>query len=109
MIRRSLFSIVDDDVSVRESLPDLLKEFGFAVDTFSSGEEFLASDSVLHTNCLILDIAMPFQKGLDSLPWRVLRAVTGNQGGRSSRLVVPRPAGRNDDDHGRRCVNSLRC
>jgi FixJ family two-component response regulator len=54
-----LVSVVDDDESVRESLPDLLKEFGYAVRTFSSGEEFLASDCVLHTNCLILDIAMP--------------------------------------------------
>ena len=42
--KRSLVSIVDDDESVRESLPDLLKEFGFAVQAFSSGEEFLASD-----------------------------------------------------------------
>ena len=65
MIRRSLISIVDDDVSVRESLPDLLKELGFAVNTFSSGEEFLASDFVLHTDCLILDIAMPGMSGPD--------------------------------------------
>lgn len=52
-------SIVDDDESVRESLPDLLKEFGFASQTFSSAEEFLASDEVLRTQCLILDIVMP--------------------------------------------------
>jgi FixJ family two-component response regulator len=56
---RSLVSIVDDDESVRESLPDLLKEFGFASRTFSSAEEFLASDGVSRTQCLILDIAMP--------------------------------------------------
>lgn len=54
-----LVSVVDDDESVRESLPDLLKDFGYAVRTFSSGEEFLASDGIVHTNCLILDIAMP--------------------------------------------------
>jgi FixJ family two-component response regulator len=65
MVRTSLISIVDDDVSLRESLPDLLKELGFAVHTFSSGEEFLASDSVLETNCLILDIAMPGMSGPD--------------------------------------------
>jgi FixJ family two-component response regulator len=56
---RSLVSIVDDDDSVRESLPDLLKEFGFASQAFSSAEEFLASDAVSRTKCLILDVAMP--------------------------------------------------
>ena len=56
---RSLVSVVDDDESVRESLPDLLREFGLAVRAFSSAEEFLASDCVDQTNCLILDIAMP--------------------------------------------------
>jgi FixJ family two-component response regulator len=44
---------------VRESLPDLLNEFGYASRAFSSAEEFLASDYVGQTNCLILDIAMP--------------------------------------------------
>src|SRR5471030_3242416 len=60
---RSLVSIVDDDESVRESLPDLLKEFGFASDTFSSAEEFLASDGIARTQCLILDVAMPRMRG----------------------------------------------
>ena len=61
--KRSLVSIVDDDESVRESLPDLLKEFGFAVQAFSSGEEFLASKYVCETRCLILDVAMPGMSG----------------------------------------------
>ena len=56
---RSLVSIVDDDESVRESLPDLLKEFGFASETFASAEEFLASDGITRSHCLILDVAMP--------------------------------------------------
>jgi FixJ family two-component response regulator len=56
---RLLVSIVDDDESVRESLPGLLKEFGFASRTFSSAEEFLASDGIAGTQCLILDVAMP--------------------------------------------------
>ena len=60
---RSLVSIVDDDESVRESLPDLLKEFGFAVQAFASGEEFLASQFVCETKCLILDVAMPGMSG----------------------------------------------
>ena len=61
----SLVSVVDDDESVRESLPDLLREFGFAVRAFSSAEEFLASDCIDQTSCLILDIAMPGMTGPD--------------------------------------------
>jgi FixJ family two-component response regulator len=64
-IRRLLVAVVDDDESVRESLPDLLREFGFAAQAFSSAEEFLASDSVGDINCLLLDIAMPGMAGLD--------------------------------------------
>ena len=63
MNTRPLVSVVDDDESVRESLPDLLKEFGFTVRAFSSAEEFLASDSVCETGCLVLDIAMPGMTG----------------------------------------------
>lgn len=60
---RPLVSVVDDDESVRESLPDLLREFGFSVRAFSAAEEFLASDCVEQTSCLILDIAMPGMTG----------------------------------------------
>ena len=59
MVTLPLVSVVDDDESVRRSLPDLVREFGFAVQAFSSAEEFLASDCVGQTRCLILDIAMP--------------------------------------------------
>lgn len=62
---RSLIAVVDDDESVRESLPDLIKEFGFAAQAFSSAEEFLASYNVGRTRVLILDIAMPGMTGLD--------------------------------------------
>jgi FixJ family two-component response regulator len=62
---RPLVSVVDDDESVRESLPDLLQEFGFAVETFASAEEFLASGGAARTACLILDIAMPGMSGPD--------------------------------------------
>ena len=65
MASRPLISVVDDDESVRESLPDLLREFGFTVETFSSAEQFLASDSIRATRCLILDIAMPGMSGPD--------------------------------------------
>jgi FixJ family two-component response regulator len=63
--KRPLVSVVDDDESVRESLPDLLKEFGYSVRAFSSAEEFLACDCVGETRCLILDIAMPGMSGPD--------------------------------------------
>jgi len=63
--KSSLVSVVDDDESVRESLPDLLREFGFAAQTFSSAEEFLASDKIGQTRCLILDVAMPGMTGPD--------------------------------------------
>ena len=65
MVRRSLVSVVDDDESVRESLPDLLRECGFAVQAFSSAEAFLASEYVGQTSCLLLDIAMPGMSGPD--------------------------------------------
>jgi FixJ family two-component response regulator len=63
MITPLLVSVVDDDESVRESLPDLLREFGYAAEAFSSAEEFLASEYVRQTGCLILDIAMPGMTG----------------------------------------------
>ena len=62
---RPLVTVVDDDESVRESLPDLLKEFGFEAQTFSSAEEFLASESIAETRCLLLDVAMPGMTGPD--------------------------------------------
>ena len=61
----SLVSVVDDDESVRESLPDLVREFGFTAQAFSSAEEFLASDYIDQTKCLILDIGMPGMSGPD--------------------------------------------
>jgi FixJ family two-component response regulator len=63
MTNRSLVSVVDDDESVRESLPDLLRQFGFAAKAFPSAEAFLASESLSDTHCLILDIAMPGMSG----------------------------------------------
>jgi FixJ family two-component response regulator len=62
---RLLISVVDDDESIRESLPDLIREFGYAARAFSSGEEFLASNDLAQTSCLILDVAMPGMTGPD--------------------------------------------
>ena len=63
MSGRSLVSIVDDDESIRESLPDLLRELGYDARAFSSAEEFLDSNTVHQTACLILDVAMPGMTG----------------------------------------------
>ena len=65
MAKGSLVSVVDDDESVRESLPDLLRQLGFTAQAFSSAEAFLASEFVNQTRCLILDIAMPGMSGPD--------------------------------------------
>jgi FixJ family two-component response regulator len=63
--KRLLVTVVDDDESIRESLPDLLLELGYATRAFSSAEEFLASDCLNQTKCLILDVAMPGMSGPD--------------------------------------------
>ena len=63
MPQRALISVVDDDVSSRESLPDFLQTFGFAAMAFASAEEFLASDALADTQCLILDVSMPGMSG----------------------------------------------
>lgn len=64
---RQLVSVVDDDESVRESLPDLLNELGFDAQTFSSAEAYLSSPNIGATACLVLDIAMPGMSGPDLL------------------------------------------
>jgi len=58
-----LVAVVDDDESVRESLPELLAQLGFAVQVFASAADFLASIAIAQTRCLILDIAMPGMSG----------------------------------------------
>jgi len=68
-----LITVVDDDESVRESLPDLLREFGFEAQTFSSAEEFLASKSIADTSCLVLDVAMSGMTGPDLQRELILR------------------------------------
>ena len=59
VIRPPLVCVIDDDESLRESLPDLVREFGYSAQAFSSAEAFLASDYVDQTRCLILDVSMP--------------------------------------------------
>ena len=64
-INSPLITVIDDDESVRESLPDLIREFGFSVNSFASAEAFLESDALEFTDCLILDIGMPKMSGPD--------------------------------------------
>jgi FixJ family two-component response regulator len=60
-----MISIVDDDDSVRESLQRLMRSVGFAVNVFASAEEFLDSDGLRNTDCLILDVRLPGMNGLE--------------------------------------------
>ena len=65
MCNLTLISVVDDDDSVRESLQCLIRSFGFAVEAFASAEEFLTSDRLRDTRCLILDVRMPGMNGIE--------------------------------------------
>ena len=63
MQQRALIAVVDDDVSSRESLPDLLQTLGFAAVPFATAEDFLTSDVLAYTQCLVLDVSMPGMSG----------------------------------------------
>ena len=65
MTKVSIISVVDDDQSVRESLHGLLRSVGFSVQIFRSAEEFLSSDDLNKTDCLILDVRMPGITGIE--------------------------------------------
>jgi FixJ family two-component response regulator len=69
----ALVSVVDDDESVRESLPDLLRELGYRVDVYASAEEFLAAESMQQTQCVILDIFMRGMSGPELLKELAIR------------------------------------
>jgi FixJ family two-component response regulator len=58
-------SIIDDDPIVREAIADLVQSLGYEAATFESAEQFLASGAVAQTSCLITDLHMPGQSGLD--------------------------------------------
>jgi len=65
MAKLPLISVVDDDDSVRESLSGLIRSVGFGAMVFASAEEFLTSDRLPDTDCLILDVRMPGMNGLE--------------------------------------------
>jgi FixJ family two-component response regulator len=58
-------SIVDDDASIREALKSLMRSIHFRVDAFASAEDFLASERVQDTECLILDVYLPGMNGFE--------------------------------------------
>ena len=60
-----MISIIDDNDSVRESLRRLMRSVGFSVNVFASAEEFLDSDCLRDTECLILDVRLPGMNGLE--------------------------------------------
>ena len=62
---QTIVMIVDDDDSIRKAVRRLMKSYGFAVETFASAEEFLGSDRLAKTSCLILDVHMPGMNGLE--------------------------------------------
>jgi FixJ family two-component response regulator len=65
MRRAPLISIIDDDESMRESTNGLVRSLGYQAATFASAEEFLRSERVDDTSCLIADVRMPGLSGID--------------------------------------------
>lgn len=95
----SLISVVDDDESVRESLPDFLRSFGLKVCAFASAEAFLGSNVVDSTSCLVLDVAMPgmsgpqLQQALGELKRDIpIIFISANSDANTERLVMGRGA-----------------
>jgi FixJ family two-component response regulator len=64
-IRRPIVSIVDDDLSVRESLKMLFESADFDAEVFASAEEFLSDGRLLESACLVLDVQLPGISGID--------------------------------------------
>jgi len=65
MAKKPVVSIVDDDPSVREATVDLLKSMGFIAETFQCADDFLKSDRLRGTSCLISDVRMPGMTGFE--------------------------------------------
>jgi FixJ family two-component response regulator len=65
MPNKSLIAIVDDDASMREAMMSLMRALGFLVETFPCAEDFLKSDGLQRTSCLIADVRMPGMSGLE--------------------------------------------
>ena len=64
MVREHCIAVVDDDQSVRDAVSNLFRSMGFPAVAFASADEFLNSDSLDKTSCLVLDVQMPGMGGL---------------------------------------------
>jgi len=64
-VPQGMIAIVDDDEALREAMRSLVRSLGYGVSTFGSAEEFLNSEQVSDTSCLITDLHMPGLSGLD--------------------------------------------
>jgi FixJ family two-component response regulator len=64
-VARPVISIVDDDESVREGTVDLFNSMGFAAVAFLSAGDFLSSDHLHGTSCLVADVQIPGMTGLE--------------------------------------------
>ena len=60
-----LVAVVDDDISVRESLESLIRSVGLTVKVFASAEEFLNSGNGRQPDCLVLDVRLRAMSGID--------------------------------------------
>jgi FixJ family two-component response regulator len=69
----AVISIIDDDSSVRESVRSLVRSLGYEAEAFSSAEEYLGSDRVADSECVITDLQMPGMTGIE-LQHRLIEA-----------------------------------
>jgi FixJ family two-component response regulator len=65
MSESPLIAVVDDDASIRKALQSLLRSVGLRVEVWASAEDFLQSDHLPDTACLIVDVRMPRMSGLE--------------------------------------------
>jgi FixJ family two-component response regulator len=65
LLKAPLISVIDDDESVREATKGLVRSLGYNAAAFASAEEYLRSDYVLDSACLITDLNMPGMSGAD--------------------------------------------
>ena len=68
-----MIAIVDDDEALREGMKSLVRSLGYAVSTFGSADEFLKSEQVSNTSCLVTDLQMPGLSGIDLQDWLIAR------------------------------------
>ena len=65
MLTKPMIAIVDDDASLREATASLMRASGFASEAFPCANEFLKSDGLRRSSCLIADVQMPGMSGIE--------------------------------------------